>query len=306
MGLQPRDLALRRAGVRNDADRSRNVRCAVILVGSLIAIGVVRHNSAQNALVAKDAAELDKLKAELAHAELSASKIRVAKSAESGGVVATTPTLESLPVEAASDSIEQPLPDCSVVFFHHLEKTAGTTLRSILQRNAQLGHFDFFSFINRFNKLQFQMVTHRLDTLASQGGAALKGLRLAVEIHIGGGGYEHFLKYTMPDLLLLRKKLRGAGCRCNLVTLLRHPLTAHMSWHHHFVNQRVPLCFWNSPYDCQARMSIALACHGGPSVRPLTSQHGSAISQMWSSFDLVGVTVSARARTAGAPVRSFC
>lgn len=177
-----------------------------------------------------------------------------------------------------------------MVFFHHLEKTAGTTLRSILQRNAQLGHFDFISFINRYNKLHFQMVTHRLDSLASQGGAALKGVRLAVEIHIGGGGYEHFIKYTMPDLLLLRKKLRGAGCRCNLVTLLRHPLTAHMSWHHHFVNQRVPLCFWNSPYDCQARMSIALACHGGPSVRPLTESHLKAISQMWKSFDLVGVT----------------
>ena len=38
-----------------------------------------------------------------------------------------------------------PLPNCSVVFFHHLEKTAGTTLRSVLQRHAQLGLFDFFS-----------------------------------------------------------------------------------------------------------------------------------------------------------------
>ena len=201
----------------------------------------------------------------------------------------TTPrfTVEQQP---PSDSIEQPLPECSVVFFHHLEKTAGTTVRSILQRNAQLGHYDFFSFINRFNKLQFQTVTHRLDTLISQGPSALKGLRLAVEIHIGGGGYEHFIKYTLPDLLLLRKKLRAAGCRCNLVTLLRHPLTAHMSWHHHFVNQRVPLCFWNSPFDCQARMSIALACHGGPAVHPLTTDHHTAISKMWALFDLVGVT----------------
>ena len=295
--MQPRDLALRRAGVRG-SESNGNTRCAVIFVGLLIAIGVVKHrhaaSSAASSALEKDAAELDKLKAELAHAELSMSKIPAKNSDESARVAATTTvtpaSMDSLPVEAASDSIEPPLPECSVVFFHHLEKTAGTTLRSILQRNAQLGHFDFFSFINRFNKLQFQMVTHRLDTLATQGGAALNGLRLAVEIHIGGGGYEQFIKYTMPDLLLLRKKLRAAGCRCNLVTLLRHPLTAHMSWHHHFVNQRVPLCFWNSPHDCQARMSIALACHGGPSVRPLTSQHGTAISQMWASFDLVGVT----------------
>ena len=35
--------------------------------------------------------------------------------------------------------VQQALPNCSVVFFHHLEKTAGTTLRSVLQREAQLG-----------------------------------------------------------------------------------------------------------------------------------------------------------------------
>ena len=228
------------------------------------------------------ATELEKLKADLARTEGLSRAVETAATPVPGPVPAPAAASAAVPANVrrppASNSVEQqqPLPECSVVFFHHLEKTAGTTLRSILQRNAQLGHFDFISFINRYNKLHFQMVTHRLDSLASQGGAALKGVRLAVEIHIGGGGYEHFIKYTMPDLLLLRKKLRGAGCRCNLVTLLRHPLTAHMSWHHHFVNQRVPLCFWNSPYDCQARMSIALACHGGPSVRPLTEVRRSA------------------------------
>ena len=85
--------------------------------------------------------------------------------------------------------VQQPLPNCSVLFFHHLEKTAGTTLRSVLQRHAQLGLFDFVSFVNRYNKVQFQMVTHRVDeALRTPGG--LSGLRLAVEIHIGGGGCE--------------------------------------------------------------------------------------------------------------------
>ena len=102
--------------------------------------------------------------------------------------------------------------------------------------------------------------------------------------------YEQFLKYTLPDLLLLRSKLRAAGCRCNLVTLLRHPLLQHLSWHRHFVNERVPLCFWNSPHDCQSRMSMALACHGGPSVRPLTRDHRTAVQAMWDAFDLVGMT----------------
>ena len=176
-----------------------------------------------------------------------------AATAASGAAAATSAAPLPAPL-----LVQQALPNCSVVFFHHLEKTAGTTLRSVLQREAQLGLFDFFSFVNRYNKVQFQSVTARLDQLLSTPGG-LRDLRLAVEIHIGGGGYEQFLKYTLPDLLLLRHKLRGAGCRCNLVTLLRHPLLQHVSWHHHFVNHRVPLCYWANPYDCQARMSMALA-----------------------------------------------
>lgn len=41
--------------------------------------------------------------------------------------------------------VVRPLPNCSVLFFHHLEKTGGTTLRSVLQRHAQLGEFDLVS-----------------------------------------------------------------------------------------------------------------------------------------------------------------
>jgi hypothetical protein len=147
--------------------------------------------------------------------------------------------------------VRQPLPNCSVVFFHHLEKTGGTTVRSILQRAAQLGQYDLFSFVNRFDKFQMQMIYSRLwQAMRSPGG--LTHLRLAVEIHIGGSlDHPFFLMYTLPDLLHLRQRLRAAGCQCNLVTLLRHPLLQHMSWHYHFVNHRVPLCFWSNPPDCQ-------------------------------------------------------
>lgn len=68
------------------------------------------------------------------------------------------------------------------------------------------------------------------------------------------------MRYTLPDLLLIRSQLRAAGCKCNLVTLLRHPLLQHLSWHYHFCNHRVPLCFWSNPPDCQARMAMALTC----------------------------------------------
>ena len=273
----------------------------LVAIGLVAVIGLLHHSNG-NLRMAINSAQI-KLQIVETNAKIATLEARLTK--EQGMVrppndanVAEVPSAPSKPqvedpnkrpVEPAEDPLNPRLPNCSVVFFHHLEKTAGTTLRSVLQRNAQLGHFDFFSFINRFNKLQFQMVTHRLDSLTRTPGG-LTGLRLAVEIHIGGGGYEHFVKYTMPDLLLLRAKLRTAGCRCNLVTLLRHPLMAHISWHHHFVNHRVPLCFWNNPYDCQSRMSIALACHGGPSIRPLTPSHAKALEAMWSAFDLIGVT----------------
>jgi hypothetical protein len=165
-----------------------------------------------------------------------------------GGVAAAGSGGWQLPHAAL---IRAPLPNCSVVFVHHLEKTGGTTVRSILQRAAQLGQYDIFSFVNRFNKLQMQMIYHKLwHAMRAPGG--LTNLRLAVEIHIGGHlNHPYFLKYTLPDLLHLRQQLRANGCKCNLVTLLRHPLLQHLSWHYHFVNHRVPLCFWSNPPDCQ-------------------------------------------------------
>ena len=83
------------------------------------------------------------------------------------------------------------------------------------------------------------MVLHRLDTLIETPGG-LDGLRLAVEIHIGAHlSHPYFSKYTLPDLLMLRSRLRAKGCRCNLVSLLRHPLLQHLSWHYHFCNHKV-------------------------------------------------------------------
>ena len=196
----------------------------------------------------------------------------------------------SAPTPEPAILVHQLLPKCSVVFFHHLEKTGGTTLRSVLQRHAQFGEFDFISFVNRFDKLQLQMVLHRLHSLLEQPGG-LDNLRLAVEIHIGGHlNHPYFNLYTLPDLLLLRSLLRARGCRCHLVTLLRHPLLHHLSWHYHFCNHRVPLCFWRNPPDCQTRLALGLTCHDGPHLAPLTPEHERAVGYMWHAFDLVGVT----------------
>ena len=222
-----------------------------------------------------------------------------ATAANAAAAVTETPLTSGKPSAAdawdkatAGALVQQPLPGCSVLFFHHLEKTGGTTLRSILQRHAQLGEFDLISFVNRFDKLSLQIVLHRLHTLVEMPGTTgLANLRLAVEIHIGGHkDHPYFNMYALPDLLLLRSLLRAKGCRCNLVTMLRHPLLHHLSWHYHFCNHRVPLCFWRNPPDCQSRLAMGLTCHDGPHLSALTSSHEGAVDFMWRSFDLVGVT----------------
>lgn len=180
--------------------------------------------------------------------------------------------------------------NCSVFFFHHIEKTGGTTLRAVMQRHAQLALFDFISFVNRQDRLQLQVVLHRLHTLSSTPGG-LVNLRLAVEIHIGADlTLPYFFKHALPDLVFIRHLLRSAGCRCNLVSLLRHPLLMHLSWHSHFAHHRVPLCFWKNPSDCQTRLSLGLTCHDAPRHRQLGGAHEAASTAMWRSFDLVGVT----------------
>lgn len=183
-----------------------------------------------------------------------------------------------------------PLPNCSVVFFHHVEKTGGTTVRAIFQRHQQLGYFDLISFVGRQNRLQLQLVLHRIDTLIRMPGGLSK-LRLAVELHVGGDmTFPYTLYYTLPDLLHIRHKLRAAGCRCHLVSLLRLPLMQELSWHSHFVNQKAPLCIWQGATDCGTRMALGLTCHEVPREPALTQRHESAADGMWRLFDLVGST----------------
>jgi len=154
----------------------------------------------------------------------------------------------------ATELVQAPLPRCSVVFFHHIEKTAGTTLRAVFQRSAQLGEFDLFAFVNRQHRLALQILLGNLDRLTRTPGG-LENLRLLVEVHIGAYlDLPGFFIDTLPSLLLIRSRLRAAGCACNLVSLIRYPLLQHLSWHGHFCAGRVPLCYWRGAPNCQVWM----------------------------------------------------
>lgn len=186
----------------------------------------------------------------------------------------------------------RPLPNCSVVFFHHLEKTGGTTLRALFQRYAQRGQFELFSFVNRQNKLHLQAILHKLHLAAERGPAALNGTRIAVEIHVGGSLLmPYFFHSTLRDLLYMRALLRGAGCRCNLVSMVRAPIMQTLSWYQMFVGGgRVPLCFWQQATDCSSRIALGYTCHDSAAGRPISQVHEEAVDTMWRTFDLVGYT----------------
>jgi len=37
----------------------------------------------------------------------------------------------------------EPLPQCSLIFFFHIVKTGGTSMRAVVQRNVQMGDFEY-------------------------------------------------------------------------------------------------------------------------------------------------------------------
>ena len=72
--------------------------------------------------------------------------------------------------------------------------------------------------------------------------------------------FPYTLYYTLPDLLLIRELLRGAGCRCHLVSLLRMPLLQQLSWHGHFVNAKARAscaCAWRVHGVCMCVAYLA-------------------------------------------------
>lgn len=67
------------------------------------------------------------------------------------------------------------LPQCSIVFFFHIVKTAGTTMRTVLQRQAQLGEFEYV-YTDTTSKPRWQLIMHQFNQ-------SIAPRRIIVEIH---------------------------------------------------------------------------------------------------------------------------
>jgi len=171
------------------------------------------------------------------------------------------------------DISAMPNQECSVIFFLHVQKAAGTTLRAILQRQAQLGQFDLVSYAKMDGTDHVYMpLSYHLDRAiiavnnwkkASGGGDEasnpLRGFRLAVEFH--GGGVDDdpaMLSNTLVDINKYRPALEEAGCRVTTTTWIRQPMDHTLSWFEHFYATNIPLCLWQPKSSLQTRTLLGV------------------------------------------------
>ena len=176
------------------------------------------------------------------------------------------------------------LPECSIVFFYHIVKTAGTTMRTVLQRQAQLGDFEYI-YTDTTRKPRWQLLMHQLTHPVAK-------RRIIIELHSEWGLPISFY----ADVKKLRALYEPLGCRVTLATVLRHPYAFYLSWFNWRASNYMPLCMWDPPRDPQSRQ---LSGFGLPFVPPhLPDDKGgrhlyippkTALSVL-KHFDVVGLT----------------
>jgi hypothetical protein len=176
------------------------------------------------------------------------------------------------------------LPQCSILFFFHIVKTAGTTMRTVLQRQAQLGDFEYI-YTDTTRKPRWQLIMHQLSHKVA-------ARRVIIEMHSEWGLPRAFF----ADVRRIRRLYEPLGCRVTLGTMLRHPFTFYLSWFNWRASNYMPLCMWDPPRDPQSRQLLGW---GLPFVQAtLEDSRGgrrmaippeSAISVL-DHFDVVGLT----------------
>ena len=199
------------------------------------------------------------------------------------------PPLTSTPQPSTTAAASLPpqqeaLPQCSLVFFYHIVKTGGTTMRTVLQRQAQLGEFEYI-YTDTTRKPRWQLLMHQLTHPVSS-------RRIIIELHSEWGLSRTFF----ADVARLRGLYEPLGCKVTLATVLRHPLNFYLSWYNWRAANYMPLCLWDPPRDPQSRQ---LTGYGLPFVMPtLDAKLGgrtlhippSTALSVLRHFDVVGLT----------------
>jgi hypothetical protein len=204
----------------------------------------------------------------------------------------TTATTTASPFTAAAAAAAavphggaaQPLPQCSILFFYHIVKTAGTTMRTVLQRQAQLGDFEYV-YTDTTRKPRWQLLMHQLTHPVAH-------RRIIIELHSEWGLPRAFF----ADVRRLRGLYEKLGCTVTLATVLRHPLNFYLSWFNWRASNYMPLCLWDPPRDPQSRQLLGWglpfvtarqpAAMGGRELHlPLAS-----VLSVLRHFDVVGLT----------------
>ncbi len=189
----------------------------------------------------------------------------------------------ALPMTSASSASAE-LPQCSILFFFHIVKTAGTTMRTVLQRQAQLGDFEYV-YTDTTKKPRWQLIMHQLSHKVA-------ARRIIIELHSEWGLPRSFF----ADVRRIRRLYEPLGCRVTLGTVLRHPFTFYLSWFNWRASNYLPLCMWDPPRDPQSRQLLGW---GLPFVMDSTpNERGgrrmaippASVRSVLAHFDVVGLT----------------
>ena len=196
----------------------------------------------------------------------------------------SVPQLIQPQTPVASPFEREPLPECSLVFFYHIVKTGGTTMRTVLQRQAQLGDFEYI-YTDTTRKPRWQLLMHQLTHPVAK-------RRIIVELHSEWGLPREFF----ADVRRLRTLYEPLGCRVTLATVIRHPLAFYLSWYNWRAANYMPLCLWDPPREPQSRQLLG---YGLPFVmaalpsnmggRRMRIPESSPLSVL-KHFDVVGLT----------------
>ncbi len=147
---------------------------------------------------------------------------------------------------------------CGAVIDRHTPKSAGTSVRSLLQRNAKLGACDYVGYdVSRSWESRVGFRHHNMSELVGElsRSSGTEKRKLCIEAHIVGGKF-------WTDIDMLRASSFALRCRVVVMVRVREPLSWYRSYYNWGVrsHQRVGDARWGNnftdwlPHNMQCKM----------------------------------------------------